>query len=196
MHSRSNVMRRVKARYIKGRRSLSPALIGAIVAVVVLITAAWADLSAGTKAPDFKLPNIKGGQFQLSDCFKGDKPKVVVLDLWATWCPPCRGEIPYLIKLKKAYANKDVQITGVALDKGLDTVKTFARENKINYTVCHDPNGDKLGKPYDIQGIPATYVIDKTGKIRFAHSGFPRDAQGQKDEYDKFKQQIDQLLAE
>ncbi len=178
-------MHRDKTRYV----------ISGLVTLAVFATVAWADLSVGKKAPDFKLPTIRNTQFQLSDCFK-EKPKVVVLDLWATWCPPCRHEIPWLVKLHKDYAKKPVQIVGVALDRDLSTVKKFATDNKIRYTVCHDPVGTKLGEPYQIKGIPATYVIDKTGKIRFTHSKFPGDAASQKEKYEEFKKQIDELLAE
>ncbi len=150
-------------------RSLTFVLL--ILLVALVSSAVIANLRAGTKAPNFTVPTLDGKSFTLKDCFK--KPgKVVLLDIWATWCPPCRMEIPHLIKLQKKYANKGVVIVGVAIDADKGDVKSFAKKQKINYTVCHDPNAKTVGKSYQVQGIPATYIIDKKGVIRSVHSGF------------------------
>ena len=150
-------------------RSLTFVLL--IVLVALVSSAVVANLRVGTKAPTFTVPTIDGKSFTLKDCFK--KPgKVVLLDIWATWCPPCRMEIPHLINLQKKYANKGVVFVGVAIDADKGDVKSFAKKQKINYTVCHDPNAKTVGKSYQVQGIPATYIIDKKGVIRNVHSGF------------------------
>jgi peroxiredoxin len=154
------------------------ATVVALVVVAALVSSAViANLSAGTKAPNFTLPKLDGKSFTLRDCFK--KPgKVVLLDIWATWCGPCRAEIPYIINLQKKYAKKPVAIVGVSIDDKKETVKSFVKKMKINYTICHDPNAETVGKPYDVRSIPATYIIDKKGVIRFPHRGFggPDDA--------------------
>jgi len=146
-----------------------------VVALVVLAglvsSAVIANLSAGTKAPNFSLPKLDGKTFTLKDNFK-QPGKVVLLDIWATWCGPCGSEIPYLIDLQKKYAGKPVTIVGVAIDEKKETVQSFVKNMKINYTICHDPNAKAVGKSYDVQSIPATYIIDKKGVIRFAHRGF------------------------
>jgi len=168
-------------------------LLTSICLVIVLTVIAWSDVAPGTKAPDFTLKNLSGKSVSLSNFFV--KPgNVVLLDIWATWCPPCRSEIPQLVKLQKSYKGKPFKIVGVAIDDEIATVKSFAKDNKINYTVCHDPSGRTIGKPYKVQGIPAAYIIDKKGVIRFAHMGFPGDAEGQKKEIAKMKKEINSLL--
>jgi len=138
---------------------------------LLVSSAVIANLRAGTKAPNFSLPKLDGKTFTLADSFK--KPgKVVLLDIWATWCGPCRAEIPYIIKLQKKYAGKGVVIVGVAIDDSKDDVKSFVKDEKVNYTIVHDPKAKSVGKSYQVEGIPATYIIDKKGVIRYVHSGF------------------------
>jgi len=167
----------------------------AIAIFAIVSTAAYADLTAGTKAPDFTLPTLSGKSFTLSNCFK-NPPQVVVLDLWATWCPPCRSEIPHLVKLQNKFKGKNVTIVGVALDADKSVVEDFAKQQRINYTIALDPQGAKLGALYKIRGIPATYIIDKKGVIRYVHSGFPRDAEAGKEEAAKIEKEIRTLLAQ
>ena len=148
-----------------------------VVLAALVSSSVIANLSAKTKAPNFTLPKLDGKSFTLKDCFK-QPGKVVMLDIWATWCPPCRAEIPYIIKLQKKYGAKNVMIVGVAIDEDKADVKSFVKQQKVNYTICHDPKGNKIGKSYDVQSIPATYIIDKKGVIRYVHGGFggPEDA--------------------
>ena len=148
-----------------------------VVLAAFVSSAVIANLSAKTKAPNFTIPKLDGKLFALKDCFK-QPGKVVMLDIWATWCPPCRAEIPYIIKLQKKYGSKRVLIVGVAIDEDKADVKSFVKQQKVNYTICHDPKGNKIGKSYDVQSIPATYIIDKKGVIRYVHGGFggPADA--------------------
>ena len=166
----------------------------ALVVVVIFASAVYANLSPGAKAPNFTLPTIDGKSFTLQDSFK-NTPSVVVLDIWATWCPPCRGEIPHLINLQKELKGKHVTIVGVAIDDEKSAVQSFVKEQGVNYTIALDPRGNKLGKSYGIGGIPATYIIDKKGVVRYVHSGFPRDPQEQKHEAAAIKSEINKLMA-
>ncbi len=118
-------------------------------------------------APDWQLKDPEGKSVKLSD-FKG---KVVVLNFWATWCPPCRREIPDFIALQKQYADKGLVIIGVSMDEGgAEVVKPFAKKMGINYPIVL---GDqKTAAAYGgIQVVPTTFVIDKTGKIAAQHEG-------------------------
>ena len=117
-------------------------------------------------APAFTLPDLAGKSVSLSD-FRG---KVVILNFWATWCPPCKKEIPDFIDLQKQYGPKGVQIVGIALDQAAK-VKAFTQQNGINYQILLGT--DDIAMKYGgIQGIPTTFVIDKAGKIVNKFEGF------------------------
>jgi peroxiredoxin len=127
-------------------------------------------VDAASAAPAFTLTDIKGKSVSLSD-FKG---KVVILDFWATWCPPCKREIPDFINLQKEYGARGLQVVGIALDEP-GKVQAFASQNGINYPVLLGTD-DIAWKYGGIQGIPTTFVIDKTGKIAAKFEGYrPRD---------------------
>jgi peroxiredoxin len=136
----------------------------------------------GSDAPAWELKDLDGKAVKLAD-FKG---KVVVLDFWATWCPPCRAEIPGFIELQKQYGEKGLAIVGVSLDQaGAATVKAFVEKNKMNYPVVM--GDDTTVKAYGgINGIPTTFVIDRKGKIAGKHIGFADKA--------KFEKEIKPLL--
>jgi len=133
-----------------------------IFALVLSILGASSQGSAieiGEKAPDFSLADIDGKMVSLS-AFNG---KVVILDFFASWCPPCRQEIPDFISLEKAYGDKGFAMIGVALVSAGEA-KEFAGKMGINYPVLVDDG--KTSEVYGpIRSIPTTFIIDKSGKI-------------------------------
>lgn len=113
---------------------------------------------------DFTLSDMSGQAYTLS----AQKGKVVLVDFWATWCPPCRMEIPELIKLYNKYNPQGLIMLGIGLDKE-NSLKSFAQQNGIPYPILL--GNDIVAKAYNVQGIPTTYLIDKEGKIAFLHVG-------------------------
>ena len=127
-----------------------------------------ADAFAGPKTPAWELKDVDGKPVKSSD-FEG---KVVILDFWATWCPPCKAEIPGFVELQKKYGDKGLVVIGVSLDEqGPQAVKPFMKEFGVNYpVVMGDP---KIVQDFGgIAAIPTTFVIDRNGKILARHVGY------------------------
>lgn len=118
-------------------------------------------------APAWELKDLDGKAVKLSD-FKG---KVVLLNFWATWCPPCRKEIPALIALQNQYKEQGLVVIGVSLDQGgASTVKPFSTRMKINYPLVI--GDEKTGAVYGgIQAIPTTFYIDRDGNVAGRQQG-------------------------
>lgn len=121
-------------------------------------------------APDFTLPTHDGKQLKLSDL----KGKVVLLDFWATWCPPCRKGIPDLIALKEQYKAKGFEVVGVSIDEFTRDTKAevvpFIKEYGINYPVVYGTMD--LARAYDgVSSIPTSFLINQKGEISKMHVG-------------------------
>ncbi len=110
------------------------------------------------KAPDFTLNNLNGDEVSLSD-YQGTK---VFLNFWASWCPPCKEEMPAIQKLHKNYNN--IKVVTVNSGENKDKVFDYIMENNFSFTTLLDKNG-KITTEYLIRGIPTTFVIDKDGII-------------------------------
>jgi len=117
-------------------------------------------------APDFSLPNLKGQELELSS-YRG---KVVLLDFWATWCVPCREEIPHLVELQNKYRDQGLQIIGVSMDDGPEPVRDFYQTFKMNYPVVMGTA--RTGELYGgVLGLPIAFLIGRDGRINAKHIG-------------------------
>jgi len=145
-------------------------LASAVVLVIagVLATYSFAALSKDTRAPDFTARTLAGKDFSLQDL----RGRVVLLDFFATWCPPCRLEVPELQKLWQAYGDKGLVVVGVALESGGPSeVRKFAADRGLTYWQVNDEGG-RIAAKYGIRPIPTTYIIDRSGVIRHSQVGF------------------------
>jgi peroxiredoxin len=115
----------------------------------------------GSIAPAFTLPDLDGKPVALASM----KGKVVILDFWATWCPPCKEEIPHFVRLQSKYKPQGLEIVGLALDLGgAKEVRPFAEEHDVNYTMLI--GNEDVAKAYgNVTMIPTTFVLDRNGKI-------------------------------
>ncbi|HTJ78366.1 MAG TPA: TlpA disulfide reductase family protein [Rariglobus sp.] len=151
-------------------------LFSLLAAMVMAVPGVRADLPVLGKAPAWKLKDIQGHEVTSAD-FKG---KVVVVDFWATWCPPCRAEIPGYIALQKKYADKGLVIIGISVDEnGAAAVVPFAKAKGINYKMLLF-NDDVVAAFGGIEGIPTTFLIDRDGNIRDKKVGMAEEADYEK----------------
>lgn len=121
--------------------------------------------AVGYPAPEFRLKSLKDENFALSDL----RGKPVVLNFWATWCGPCRNEMPALQKASEKYAG-EVAIIGVDQSEAPETVRQFINELAVNFDILLDANND-AATAYAVTLMPTTYFIDAQGIIRGVHLG-------------------------
>lgn len=121
-------------------------------------------VKVGSPAPDFELTTLSGAQVKLSD-YRG---KVVILNLWATWCPPCKAEMPEMQSFYEKSRNSDITLLSVNLttqEKNEKAVADFVANYQLTFPIMLDKN-DTVGKLYKTISIPTSYIIDREGIIR------------------------------
>ena len=122
--------------------------------------------ASGNLAPDFTVKDIDGRMLTLSD-YKG---KVVLLNFWATWCAPCRTEIPHFVEMQNRFGPDGFQVIGISMDDDAKPVREFAQQFGLNYPVA--VGDDKLAEGYGgVLGLPISFVIDREGRIYAKHIG-------------------------
>lgn len=147
-------------------------IVGAVVAV--LGGGLWAathyfrdelfPITVGARAPEFKARDVHSGKMKSLEDYKG---QVVLLNIWATWCPPCKAEMPSIEQLYQAYGKDGLKVVAVSIDEyvGTDSVRAFANNFGLTFDVLHDPQYE-IEKLYQTTGYPETFVIGKDGVIR------------------------------
>ena len=136
-------------------------MIAAAVAALVLATPPQANFK-------FSFKDADGKKVSLSQ-FKG---KVIVLDFWATWCVPCKAEIPGFIELQKKYGRQGLQIIGLSVDDSQSMAKKYSDEMKMNYPILLADGKEDILRAYDpIRSIPVSIIIDREGRIVSRHLG-------------------------
>lgn len=146
--------------------------------------AAWA-IEPGQKAADFDLPALQGGRVSL----RQHQGKVVLIDFWASWCEPCKRELPELEKLGRELGPRGLVILAVNIDEQRANAERMARQLGLTLPVALDPDG-KVAGTWDPPKMPTSYLVDRKGVVRFVHAGFdgPPDVA-------RLRRELEQLLA-
>ena len=124
----------------------------------------WADGSKGPPevgAPlaDFRLPDLQGRQVSLSE----QRGKVVIVNFWATWCVPCRAEMPEIVRAYERYESSGLTVLAINLQEDPPEVESFVRQYATSFPVLLDRDG-QVARVYHLRGVPATYIVDREGK--------------------------------
>ena len=140
----------------------------------------------GRTAPDFTLPALSGGDIKLSELRGG---KAVVVDFWASWCGPCREELPELERLRAVYEPRGVRFVAVNIDNDRATAKDAAKKLGLTMPVALDSE-KKVAEAFSPPTMPTSYVLDGAGLVRFVHEGFAGTA-----DIDRLRRELDALTA-
>lgn len=150
------------------KASLPGWLCAAVVVLAMLLAGCGEQRFTPLQAQEFNLPELGGeAEISLAD-YRGE---VVYLTFWASWCIPCRQEMPYLAQLWQRHREAGFQVIGINEDEDLAAAGKFAAELKIPFPLVTDP-GREISKRYRVPGFPTHYIVDRRGRIRFSGIGF------------------------
>jgi peroxiredoxin len=125
-------------------------------------------------APDFTLKSQKNGSLKLSEL----RGKVILINFWASWCGPCRQEMPVLDELYQHYRSLDFTILGVNVEQNSDDAKSLLKDVPVSFPILFDTE-NKISKLYDVKGMPSTVLVDRDGNIRYVHMGYQPGAEAE-----------------
>lgn len=138
-----------------------------IVLLSILLMSPAQAVTLDKVAPDFTLKSLKQGNLKLSE----QAGNVVLLNFWATWCAPCRKEMPLLNNLHNKYKALGFSVIGVNVEEQSDKAKQYISSYPVDFPVLFDTT-NKVSKSYDVLAMPTTVIIDRNGVVRFLHEGY------------------------
>ena len=147
--------------------------LAALVAVPALATTI-ATLRAGAPAPTFQLNSSSGRAVRLADL----KGQIVLVNFWASWCGPCRKEMPILEQLNRQYHNKGVALVGVNVEPDSGAAAAWLKDTPVSFPILFDVDS-KVSKLYQVEGMPNTVILDRKGIVRYIHRGYSAGAENE-----------------
>jgi peroxiredoxin len=152
----------------RGYRSiiLMSGLLGLAVATLPNL-AHSADIAPGVEAPAFQLTSSTGKPVALADL----KGQVVLINFWASWCGPCRQEMPILDQLYRSYQAAGFTLVGVNVEPNATDAQKFLKGTAVSFPILFDPNS-AVSQLYQVSGMPSTVIVDREGKVRYVHHGY------------------------
>ena len=147
-------------------RKLLAKRISYMFAAMLLATVAVAGSSSGP-APDFSLQSLDGSTVRLSDL----KGQVVLINFWATWCAPCREEMPLLDAIYQKYNRLGVELLGINVEDDASGARKYLNETPVTFPILFDADG-RVSKQYQVKAMPSTILVDRHGNVRHIHYGY------------------------
>lgn len=142
-------------------------MLGTGLAMFLSLTASAASMAPGSPAPAFQLHSAASTDLSLSDL----KGQVVLINFWASWCGPCRQEMPVLEQLYKKYKSAGFTLLGVNVEPKSADAEGFLKSTPVSFPILFDPDS-KVSKLYEVSGMPSTVILDRNGKVRYIHHGY------------------------
>ena len=145
-----------------------------VLGVAPVLAASPSTLQAGAPAPAFQLNSNTGKPVSLADL----KGQIVLVNFWASWCGPCRQEMPILEQLNHQYRNKGVTLIGVNVEPDSGAGLAWLKATPVTFPILFDVDS-KVSKLYEVQGMPNTVILDRKGIVRYIHRGYSPGAENE-----------------
>ena len=165
--------------------TLSAVLFATVTTIACLASGTVQAVSVEDEAPDFTLETLSGPNLRLQE-YRG---QVVLINFWASWCGPCRQEMPILDRLHQRYEDAGFAVLGVNVEGKRGPAEKIAKKSKVTFPVLID-KGQAVSKQYELEAMPSTVVVDRNGKVRYIHRGYKPGDEA------KYVEVVKQLIAE
>ncbi len=143
-------------------------------------------ISVGDNVPSFKARTIDGSKNVALEDYRG---KVVLVDFWASWCPPCLKSLPKYNELRRQIGTANFEIVAINVDENTEDAKKFLEKHPVSYPIAKDPKGVLPGV-FGVKAMPTSYLVDKNGVVQYVHAAFKEG------DIEKLRIKIEQLIAQ
>jgi len=163
------------------------ALLGKLILMVfIFLPLSASAISVGDTVPSFKVRSIDGSKNVSVEDYRG---KVVLVDFWASWCPPCLKSFPKYDALRNEIGTTNFEIVAINVDENTDDAKKFLSKHPVGFPIAKDPKGVLPGV-FGVKAMPTSYLIDKNGVVKYVHAAFKEG------DIEKLKVEIEKLIAQ
>lgn len=167
-----------------GKSKRTRLVVVALLAVVgAALIPAWSETSG--PAPNFTLTDRDGNSVSLEDL----RGQVVMINFWASWCAPCREEMPLLEQIHRRYEPLGFTLLGVNVEENSSDAVSWLKDRPVSFPILFDPD-NRVSKLYDVVAMPSTVIVDRQGNVRFLHHGYQAGYE------DQYQDQIRELVRE